>query len=109
MLLRLAISRTREYRADEVGARTLGDPEALASALGKLGTANSRRPLTVGSPAQASLYIVHPVRGGRLAGLFSTHPPIAERIRGLRAIRPDLTYRPSVRVATAGTSHPSRG
>jgi heat shock protein HtpX len=109
MLLRLAISRTREYRADEVGSRTIGDPEALASALGKLETANSRRPLTVGSPSQASLYIVNPLRGGGLAGLFSTHPPIAERIRRLRAIRTDLTYRPSVRVATAGPSHPSRG
>jgi heat shock protein HtpX len=109
MLLRLAISRTREYRADEVGARTTGDPEALASALEKLETANSRRPLNVGSPAQASLYIVNPLRGGGLAGLFSTHPPIAERIRRLRAMRPDLTYRPTVRAATVGSSRPTRG
>jgi len=109
LLLRLAISRTREYRADEVGARTLGDPEALASALAKLETANSRRPLTVGSPSQASLYIVNPLRGGGLAGLFSTHPPIAERIKRLRAMRPDLTYRPVVRAATVGPSLPSRG
>ena len=93
VLLRLAISRTREYRADEVGARTLGDPEALASALAKLDSANRRRPLTVGSPAQASLYIVNPLRGGGLAGLFSTHPPIAERIRRLRAMPPDPRLR----------------
>jgi heat shock protein HtpX len=109
MLLRLAISRTREYHADEVGARTLGDPEALASALAKLETANSRRPLTVGSPAQASLYIVNPLRGGGLAGLFSTHPPIAERIRRLRAIRPDPSYRPTIRTAAVAPSRPSRG
>jgi len=109
MLLRLAISRTREYRADEVGARTIGDPGALASALGKLESGNTRQPLSVGSPAQASLYIVNPLRGRGLAGLFSTHPPIEERIRRLRAMRPDLTYRPAVRAATVGPSRPSRG
>jgi heat shock protein HtpX len=109
MLLRLAISRTREYRADEVGAKTTGDPEALASALAKLETANARRPLTVGSPAQASLYIVNPLRGGGLSRLFSTHPPIQERIRRLRALRPDPTYRPAIRPASVGPSRPSRG
>lgn len=97
MLIRLAISRGRELRADEVGARTIGDPEALASALTKLDRASSRQPLTVGSPAQASLYIVNPLRGGGLAGLFSTHPPVAERVRRLRAIRLDPSYRPTIR------------
>jgi heat shock protein HtpX len=109
MLLRLAISRTREYRADEVGARTTGDPGSLASALGKLESGNARRPLTVGSPAQASLYIVNPLRGGGLAGLFSTHPPIAERIRRLRQMRPDPTYRPPWRPVTVGSTRPLRG
>jgi len=109
MLLRLAISRSREFRADEVGAWTLGDPEALASALAKLETANTRRPLQVGSPSQASLYIVNPLRGGGLAGLFSTHPPIQERIRRLRAMHADPTYRPTIRSATVGPSRPSRG
>jgi heat shock protein HtpX len=108
MLLRLAISRSREYRADEVGARTLGDPESLASALGKLETANSRRPLKVGSPAQSSLYIVNPLRGGGLTGLFSTHPPIQERIRRLHAMRADATYRPPIRSPTVGGSRPTR-
>jgi heat shock protein HtpX len=109
ILLRLAISRTREYRADEVGARTLGDPEALASALGKLETANRRRPLTVGSPAQASLYIVNPLHGGGLAGLFSTHPPIAERIRRLRAMHPGPSLRATDRPLPVGSARATRG
>jgi len=109
MLLRLAISRTREYRADEVGARTISDPEALASALAKLETANSKRPLTVGSPSQASLYIVNPLRGGGLAGLFSTHPPIEERVRRLRAMRSEPAMNRVLRSSSVGASRPSRG
>lgn len=97
MLIQLAISRSREYRADEVGAYTLGDPEALASALQKLEAGNARRPMNVGSPAQSSLYIVNPFRGASFASLFSTHPPTAERIRRLRAMHLDHQYRPSVR------------
>ncbi|HTT46059.1 MAG TPA: zinc metalloprotease HtpX [Thermoplasmata archaeon] len=97
MLIQLAISRSREYRADEVGAFTIGDPEALASALQKLETANKRQPMNVGSPAQSSLYIVNPFRGASFAAIFSTHPPTPERIRRLRAMRTDPTYRPQVR------------
>lgn len=105
MLLRLAISRSRELKADEVGARTLGDPEALASALEKIELGNRRQPMAVGSPSQASLYIVNPFRGGGLAAWFSTHPPTAERIRRLRAMGADFTYRPAIRSPTApGTS-----
>jgi heat shock protein HtpX len=96
MLIQLAISRSREYRADEVGAFTLGDPDALASALQKLEAGNARHPMNVGSPAQSSLYIVNPFRGGSFASLFSTHPPTAERIRRLRAMHSDHQYRPSV-------------
>jgi len=109
MLLRLAISRTREYRADEVGARTIGDPEALASALTKLEAANARRPLKVGSPAQASLYVVNPLHGGGLAGLFSTHPPIADRVRRLRAMRPGTSGGGVPRSRPVGAPLPSRG
>lgn len=96
LLIQLAISRSRESRADEVGARTIRDPEALASALEKLETANERRPLTSGSPASSSLYIVNPFRGGALASLFSTHPPLEERVRRLRSMRLDYTYSPPV-------------
>jgi heat shock protein HtpX len=107
LLLRLAISRSREFRADEVGAATLGDPEALAAALTTIEALAKRRPITVGSPAQASLFIVNPFRGASLASLFSTHPPTAERIRRLRAMRPDPTYRPAVRVPGAGAARPT--
>lgn len=96
MLIQLAISRSREFRADEVGASTLGDPDALASALQKLELANIRRPMDVGSPAQSSLFIVNPFRGASFASIFSTHPPTAERIRRLRAMHTDYRYHPEV-------------
>ncbi len=109
MLIQLAISRSREYRADEVGALTLGDPAALASALGKLEAENQRRPMNVGSPAQSSLYIVNPFRGSAFASLFSTHPPTAERIRRLQAMRSNYAYRPNVRgPAVAAARRPAR-
>lgn len=100
LLIQLAISRSREYRADQVGAFTAGDPEALASALTKLEAANAKRPLNVGSPAQSSLFIVNPFRGASFASLFSTHPPTPERIRRLHAMRIDYHYRPVLRRPT---------
>ncbi len=112
MVIQLAISRSREYRADEVGARTIGDPEALAGALGKLETANQRRPMNVGSPAQSSLYIVNPFRGSWFASIFSTHPPIEERIRRLHALHGSYAYRPDVRgpaLRSGSTGQPVRG
>lgn len=96
MLIQLAISRSRESRADEVGARTIKDPEALADALGKLERGNDARPLTTGSPSSSSLYIVNPFRASTFASWFSTHPPIEERIRRLRAMTRDYQYRPTI-------------
>ncbi len=86
MLVQLGISRSREYLADEAGARLSGDPLALASALAKLHREAEAAPADV-EPATASLHVVNPfgARGG-LAGLFSTHPPAEERIRRLRAM-----------------------
>ena len=75
MLIQLAISRSRESRADEVGARTIGDPESLASALEKLESANVRHPMTTGSPASSSLFIVNPFRSGSFASLLLDPPP----------------------------------
>jgi len=86
ILVQLAISRSREYKADYSGAKTIGQPLALASALEKLEVANRRRPLTFGSPASQSLFIVNPFAAGAFVRMFSTHPPIQERIARLRAL-----------------------
>lgn len=86
LLVQFAISRSREYKADYSGAKTIGQPLALASALEKLEVANRRRPLTFGSPASQSLFIVNPFAGGAFVRMFSTHPPIEERIARLRAL-----------------------
>jgi heat shock protein HtpX len=84
MLIQMAVSRNREYGADASGAKLMGDPRPLASALEKLGSAASRVPLQGASPTNAHLCIVNPFAGlGGLAALFSTHPPIQERIRRL--------------------------
>ena len=85
-LVRVAISRAREFQADATGARTSGDPYALASALEKLEMGSRARPLKV-SEAASHLFIVHPLSGGGMSRLFSTHPPIAERTRRLREMR----------------------
>ena len=85
-LIQLAISRSREYGADETGARVHGNPESLARALEKLELASSLRPLPI-NPAAAHLFIVNPLKGISFGGLFSTHPPIEERIRRLRAMQ----------------------
>jgi heat shock protein HtpX len=90
-LIQLAISRSREYGADETGARIHGNPESLARALEKLEMATSVRPLPV-DPAVAHLFIVNPLKGATFAGLFSTHPPLEERIRRLRAMQPAAIY-----------------
>jgi heat shock protein HtpX len=84
MLIQLAISRGREYKADYVGAKTIGKPWALANALEKLEAGNKKRPLQYGNPASSSLFIVNPFRGSGFFAIFSTHPPIKERIRRLR-------------------------
>ena len=85
-LIQLAISRSREYGADETGARVHGNPESLARALEKLELASSRHPLPV-NPAASHLFIVNPLKGRSVAGLFSTHPPVAERVRRLRQLQ----------------------
>src|ERR1700730_5041294 len=78
-MIQLAISRTREYKADAGGAKLTHNPLYLASALRKLEAANERMPLEA-SPATAHLFIVNPLSAQGIARLFSTHPPIDERI-----------------------------
>jgi heat shock protein HtpX len=85
-LIQLAISRSREFQADETGARLTHKPYALASALQKLEVGAQRLPMNA-NPATSHLFIVNPLRGDVLFKLFSTHPPIAERIARLRALR----------------------
>ena len=82
MLVQLAISRSREYGADDQGAELTHDPLALASALQKLQAYNKKVPMQA-NPAVAPLFIVEPLLPGGLAGLFSTHPPIEQRIARL--------------------------
>jgi heat shock protein HtpX len=85
MLMQLGISRQREYAADAAGARLVGHPYGLISALEKLGAYNKRIPMSNVSPTTSSLYIVTPLSPGQVfSGLFSTHPPLAERIAALR-------------------------
>src|ERR1700686_5911613 len=85
LLLQLFLSRTREYAADETGARMVGQPYGLISALEKLGTYNRRIPTSVFSPSTAALCIVKPMFGGdTLSSLFSTPPPLEDRIAALK-------------------------
>jgi len=83
MLIQLAVSRSREYGADDTGAHWTGNPYALASALAKIEAYSKRLPL-VASPSTAHLFIIAPFLGGMSFGnLFSTHPPTAKRIERL--------------------------
>jgi heat shock protein HtpX len=82
-LLQLAVSRSREYGADATGAELCGDPDALADALLKLERGAELMPYDR-APATSHLFIVNPLSGGAIMGLFSTHPPIPERVRRLR-------------------------
>ena len=83
MLIQLAVSRSREYGADDTGAHWTGNPYALASALQKIETYSRRLPL-VATPSTAHLFIIQPFLGGMsFANLFSTHPPTAKRIERL--------------------------
>ena len=86
MLIQMAISRSREYLADETGAHLAHNPQSLASALGKLSRGVEQRPMDA-SPATAHMFIVNPLTGSSLMNLFSTHPPLEDRIARLRAMR----------------------
>lgn len=87
MLVQLAVSRTREYSADEGGAKLSGNPMALASALQKIDAYAKAKPArTNTNAALSSLYIINPFRGSFVAGLFSTHPSTEKRIARLERI-----------------------
>jgi heat shock protein HtpX len=88
MLIQMAVSRSREYGADETGAKVTGNPYALASALAKLDAYSKRLPLQA-TPSTAHLFIIQPFLGS-LGSLFSTHPPIAKRIERLTGRPADM-------------------
>jgi heat shock protein HtpX len=86
MLIQMAVSRSREYLADESGASICGRPLALAGALRKLHSASQAIPMLDARPATAHMFIVNPLTGGGMMTLFSTHPPIEERIARLESM-----------------------
>src|SRR5205085_11929565 len=90
MLVQLAVSRSREYGADDQSAALTHDPLGLASALRKLDAYSKRIPMKV-NPSVAPLFIVQPLLPGGLTGLFSTHPPIADRIARLERLAGSVT------------------
>jgi heat shock protein HtpX len=83
-ILQLAISRSREYLADQGGAEISGNPLSLASALQKISRGNQIKPVDHSGPATAHMFIISPFRGQGMAKLFSTHPPVEERIKRLQ-------------------------
>lgn len=92
ILIKVAISRKREYLADEEGARISKNPNALADALEVLHNQARNRPLKGGSPATSSLFIVNPFARGSFVNLFSTHPPMEKRVKRLRKMADDYSY-----------------
>jgi heat shock protein HtpX len=110
ILVQLAISRSREYKADHVGAATIQNPMALASALDTLHTMNRRHPMQFrkSSPAHSSLFIVSPFKGGGFVNLFSTHPPMEKRISKLKEQAEEMghppVYRPRDKTSKSSSS-----
>jgi heat shock protein HtpX len=84
ILLQMAVSRSREYLADDYSAHLTGRPDMLASALERLQSYNQQLPMQSAQPATAHMMIVNPLRAGGLMSLFSTHPPMEVRVERLR-------------------------
>ena len=110
-LVQMAISRTREYEADKVGAEIAGDPGALASALQKI-ESHARRivnPTAERNPASGQLFIINPLAGKGADNLFSTHPATGNRVKALMAlgVKAGLTSRPPAFAAAPGPARTS--
>jgi heat shock protein HtpX len=110
MIVQMAISRTREYAADDLGGRISGNPRALASALAKIAGAAERieNATAEHNPATAHLFIVNPLSGARMDNLFSTHPATENRIAALEQLAIKLGRSRSAGRTTA-TSVPRTG
>ena len=92
LLIQLAISRNREYKADREGALMIQRPLALARALAKLEEGNKRQPMQRGNPASSNMFIVNPFRGGGFVALFMTHPPMKKRIEKLQKLAEETGF-----------------
>lgn len=103
MLVQMAVSRTREYKADQTAAELIGTPAPLANALSKLDQFSKKIPMEA-EPATAHMFIVSPLAGKDFASLFSTHPPIEKRIATLMA----LSVEPLAKIAPATRKEPDR-
>ncbi|HEY2070984.1 MAG TPA: zinc metalloprotease HtpX [Rhizomicrobium sp.] len=97
VLVQMAVSRTREFEADRAGAELSGRPLWLASALAKIedSTKQIGNPQAEANPATAHMFIINPLSGGMLSGLFSSHPSTAERIARLQAMAAQMGQKPA--------------
>ncbi|MDY8110995.1 zinc metalloprotease HtpX [Fulvimarina sp. 2208YS6-2-32] len=109
LLVQTAVSRTREYSADRRGAEICGRPDWLASALGKIAKDAGRIPNEHAerNPATAHMFIINPLSGRKMAGLFSTHPNVVDRIAALREMRFDAAAPAIDGSRRAGRGHPA--
>ncbi len=108
-LVQMAVSRTREYSADRRGAEICGNPDWLASALGKIASAAQRihNPDAERAPATAHMFIINPLSGERMDSLFSTHPATENRIAALRQMAAEFRTQPAPQPQARPTSRPS--
>ena len=111
MLVQMAISRTREYAADDMGARICGQPMWLASALGKISNAAHQipNPEAERNPATAHMFIINPLSGQGMDNLFATHPATENRIAALRQLATQFGGGGGFAPATASPAAPARG
>ena len=108
MIVQMAISRSREYQADRLGAEICGRPRWLASALAKISNAARRIPneAAEANPATAHLFIINPLSGERMDNLFSTHPATENRIAALEALEREMGDRGATNVSAASDTGP---
>jgi heat shock protein HtpX len=111
MLVQMAISRTREYAADNLGARIVGQPMWLASALVKIAAAAHEIPNMEAerNPATAHMFIINPLSGHGIDSLFSTHPSTENRVAELERLAAEFGARANAAPSTSAESAPRRG
>src|ERR1041384_4962747 len=111
MLVQMAISRTREYAADDMGARICGQPMWLASALAKISNAAHQVPNMDAerNPATAHMFIINPLSGQRMDNLFTTHPATENRIAALQQLAAQMGAQGGSLPPTGRSNTPARG